>query len=110
MIFIVVKFRVRPEHADNFASLVEPFTTATRAEPGNVCFDWYRSLEELDVYTLVEAFADGDAGAAHVNADHFKAALAQLAKLVVEVPEIVNVEVPGGWSRMAEIQPEDLVN
>ena len=110
MIFIVVKFRVRPEHADNFPQLVAPFTAATRAEPGNVCFDWYRSLEAPDVYTLVEAFADGEAGAAHVSADHFKAAIAQLATLVTEVPEIVNVEVPGGWSRMAEIQPEDLTS
>ena len=104
MILVVVKNRVRPEYAEDWHSLMEPFTTATRAEPGNVCFDWYRSIEEPDVYTLVEAFEDGAAGEAHVNSDHFKAAIARLSELLAEVPEIVNVEVAGGWVRMAEVQ------
>jgi quinol monooxygenase YgiN len=105
MIFIVVKNPVRPEFADEWPALMEEFTTATRAEPGNICFDWYRSVEEPNVYVLVEAFRDGAAGEAHVNSDHFKAAMARLAQLLAEVPEIVNVEVPGdGWARMAEVQ------
>ena len=35
MIFIVVKQPVRAKYADDWPSLVEEFTTATRAEPGN---------------------------------------------------------------------------
>lgn len=105
MILIVVKIPVRPEHADNWPALMEDFTVATRAEPGNVCFDWYRSVEDPNTYTLVEAFQDGAAGEAHVNSDHFQAAMPRLAQLIADVPEIVNVEVPGGWSRMAEVLP-----
>jgi quinol monooxygenase YgiN len=105
MIFIVVKMRPRPEHVDEWPSLMELFTNATRAEPGNLFFDWYRSVEEPGLYVLVEAFRDGAAGESHVNTDHFKAAMARLPQLLAEVPEIVNVEVPGnGWSRMAEVQ------
>jgi quinol monooxygenase YgiN len=104
MIFIVVKMQVRPEHADNWPALMADFTTATRAEPGNVSFDWSRSLEDPNLYVLVEAFRDGDAGAAHVNSDHFKGAMAELPQLLAEVPEIVNVEIPDGWSRMSEVQ------
>src|SRR6478735_8283918 len=107
MILIVAKMPVRPEHAEGWPSLMEPFTTATRAEPGNICFDWYRSVDDPNVYTLVEAFHDGAAGAVHVNSDHFKAAIAQLPQFLAEVPEIVNVEVADGWSRMAEVQLED---
>jgi quinol monooxygenase YgiN len=104
MIFIVVKNPVRPEYADDWPSLIEEFTTATRAEPGNICFDWYRSVEDPNVYVLVEAFQDGAAGDAHVNSDHFKAAIARLPELLAGVPEIVNVEVPGdSWSRMSEL-------
>jgi quinol monooxygenase YgiN len=106
MILIVVKMPVLPEYADDWPSLMEPFTVATRAEPGNVCFDWYRSIEDPNVYTLVEAFADGAAGEVHVGSAHFQAAMAHLPQLLAEVPEIVNVEVAGGWSRMAEIQLE----
>ncbi|MDO5368672.1 putative quinol monooxygenase, partial [Kocuria sp.] len=45
MIFIVVKFDVKPEHADNWPQLVEEFTRATRAETGNKWFDWSRSID-----------------------------------------------------------------
>lgn len=104
MILIVVKNPVRPEVANEFPSLMGPFTAATRAEPGNVCFDWYRSVDDPNVYTLIEAFDDGAAGAAHVSSDHFIAAMELLAQLLAGVPEIVNVEVPGGWARMSEVE------
>ena len=71
---IVVKFKTKPEWTDRWIELVTPFTEATRAEPGNLWFEWNRSIEEPDTFTLVEAFAD-DGAAAHVNSDHFKAGL-----------------------------------
>jgi quinol monooxygenase YgiN len=106
MILIVAKIPVRPEYADDWPALMDGFTAATRAEPGNICFDWSRSVDDPNVYVLVEAFRDGDAGAVHVNSDHFQAAMVQLAKLISDVPEIVNVEVDGDWARMAEVQPD----
>jgi quinol monooxygenase YgiN len=106
MIFITVKWTIRPERSAEWLSLVEDFTQATRAEPGNLFFEWYRSVANPDQFVLVEAFADGAAGGEHVGSDHFKAAMAWMPDVVAEVPEIVNVEVPGdGWSRMAEVTP-----
>ena len=102
MIFIVTKNRARRKYADDWVSLVNDFTTATRAEPGNLFFDWYRSVDDPTVYVLVEAFADRAAGEAHVNSDHFKAATVRLSELLAAVPEIVNVEVADGWSRVTE--------
>jgi quinol monooxygenase YgiN len=107
MIFIVVKHPVRPEYADIWVSLVEEFTAATRAEPGNIFFDLFRSLEDSNLYVLVEAFQDAAAGEAHVNSSHFQAAISQLPKWLSAVPEIINIEVPSeGWSRMSEMQIE----
>ncbi len=107
MIFVVVKHPVRPQYADDWSTLVEEFTAATRAEPGNICFDWFRSVEDPNLYVLVEAFVDRAAGEAHVNSVHFRDAMAQVPTWLSDVPEIVNVEVPGqGWSRMAEMQIE----
>jgi len=79
VIFIVVKFPVRPERVDGWLALVNDFTEATRAEPGNLFFDWSRSVDDPNEFVLLEAFRDGDAGAAHVQSDHFKAAMAELA-------------------------------
>ncbi|MGW0530934.1 putative quinol monooxygenase [Streptomyces sp. NPDC003032] len=108
MIFIAVKFTVRPEHSDSWIERTAAFTTATRAEPGNVFFEWSRSVEDPNQFVLLEAFADGDAGAAHVGSDHFKAAMETMAEAIATVPEIVNTEIPGtGWSRMAELSPKN---
>lgn len=107
MIFIVVRWKIRPEKADEWLSIVYPFTQATRAEPGNLFFDWSRSVDEPNEFVLIEAFRDGDAGAAHVQSDHFKAAQRDLPDALAATPEIINVEIPdkSGWDQLAEIQP-----
>ena len=61
MYFIVVKFRVKDEFSADWAELSRPFTEATRAEPGNMWFDWSRSLDDPNEYVLVEAFAEAPA-------------------------------------------------
>src|ERR1700694_5974415 len=99
MIFITAKFRVRTEHADRWAKITADFTQATRAEPGNLWFDWSRSLDDPTEFVLVEAFRDGDAGAAHVQSDHFRAATQTLARYLVETPRIVSQTVDqDDWS------------
>ena len=77
MIFIVVKKQVKPEYANNFAVVGREFTAGTRAEPGNLFFDWFRSVDNPNTYLLVEAFHDAAAGEAHVNSPHFQAAMAR---------------------------------
>ncbi len=107
MIFIVVKWTIRPERSDEWLSLVSEFTSSTRAEPGNLFFEWSRSVDDPNQFVLVEAFADGDAGAAHVGSDHFKTAIDWIPDVVADTPEILNVEIPDaqGWSRMGEVSP-----
>ena len=79
---------------------------ATRSEPGNLFFDWSRSVDDPNVYVLLEAFRDDAAGAAHVQSEHFQAAMASLPDAISARPKIVNVTVPGeGWSEMGELEP-----
>ncbi len=105
MIFITAKFRVRPEDADTWPEIARPFTEATRAEEGCLWFDWSRSLDDPTEYVLVEAFRDGDAGAAHVQSDHFQQARASLPAHLVETPRIVSQAVDqDGWSELGELR------
>jgi len=105
VIFICVKWTIRPEKADSWLELVAEFTEATRAEPGNIFFEWSRSVDDPNQFVLVEAFQDGT-GEAHVGSDHFKKAMAWMPKVVAETPQIVSVQAEGnGWSAMAEVQP-----
>ncbi len=104
MIFITAKFRVLPEHAADWPAISEAFTTATRGEPGNLWFDWSRSLDDADEYVLVEAFRDDEAAIAHVTSDHFKTAQATLPQYLVETPRIINFKLDqSDWSELAEL-------
>jgi len=101
--FIVVKFQTRSEWTDRWMDLVADFTAATRAEPGNLWFEWSRSIDDPATYVLVEAFTD-DGAAAHVGSEHFQRALVDLRRGVVATPRIVSRQVEGsGWDLMGEI-------
>src|SRR5579862_2964907 len=106
MILIVVRHLIRPEFAEEFPRLVEDFTAASRAEPGTISFEWSRSTDDPGVYFLVEAFKDASAGKAHVDSDHFRAAIACMPGLLAAPPVIIHADLPvDGWSAMAELQP-----
>ncbi|QWC84694.1 antibiotic biosynthesis monooxygenase [Nocardioidaceae bacterium] len=108
MIFITAKFPVKPEHADDWPELSREFTQACNAEDGCLWFEWARSVEDPDVYLLTEAFRDGDAGAAHVNSEHFEKATRELPQYLSRTPDIVSTEVDQqGWSQLGEMAVED---
>ena len=54
---------------------------------------------------LVEAFRDGDAGAAHVQSDALQGRRSEtLPPYLAATPRIVNFEVPGtDWSELGEM-------
>jgi quinol monooxygenase YgiN len=103
MILNVVKQPVRAKYADDWPTLVADFVEATRAEPGNISFDWCRSGDDPNLWVLIETFRDDEAGQAHVASDHFKKATEQMPRWLAAAPEIIHVEVPGdGWSSVSE--------
>jgi quinol monooxygenase YgiN len=104
LIFITAKFQVLPEHADQWPQITEEFTRATRSEPGCLWFDWSRSLDDPSEYVLVEAFRDDEAGAAHVQSDHFRAAQEKLPRYLAATPKIVNTTIDqDDWSELGEM-------
>lgn len=107
MIFIAVQWRVHERFADSWLETVQEFTSATRAEPGNLFFDWSRSVEDPSTYVLLEAFVDEGAGP-HVESEHFRAAMSTFGPYLVERPKIINFQLPtDDWSRLGELQMPD---
>jgi len=104
MIFITAKFTVQPESADRWTEISADFTARTRQEPGCLWFEWSRSVDDPREYVLVEAFRDDQAGAAHVQSEHFRTAQQTLPPHLVETPRIVNFSLPqDDWSRLGEM-------
>jgi quinol monooxygenase YgiN len=107
MIFVTAKFQVKTEYADQWSTIAGAFTSATRDEPGCLWFDWSRSLDDPNEYVLVEAFRDGDAGAAHVNSAHFKQAQQELPAHLTATPKIISQSVDqDDWSELGELAVE----
>ncbi|MDE0775441.1 MAG: putative quinol monooxygenase [Nocardioides sp.] len=103
MYLIVVKFQTKPEWTDRWLDLVADFTEATRAEPGNLWFEWSHSVDDPTTFVLVEGFAD-DGAASHVASDHFKKATADMPQALASTPQIISRQVDGdGWDAMSEV-------
>lgn len=107
MILIVLKARIRPEVRDEWLAGVEKYTADVRSEPGNVSFDFYQNGLDPDEFVIVEVFADGEAGSAHVATDHAQAFFGAMPAWVAETPRINYQDLDGqAWSEMAEVTPE----
>ena len=106
MILINVKFDTKPEWTDRFVDLVADFTANTRAEPGNLWFEWSRSIDHPNQFVLIEAFTD-EGAEPHVNSDHFKQAMTDIPPALSATPKIVSHQVDGdGWGEMGEMTVE----
>lgn len=107
MIFITVKFAVHPDKADQFMAASAGYTAATRAEEGNIFFEWSRSLDEPNTFVLLEAFRDAEAGAAHVAGQHVKDFFNWAPDWLPARPQIIYIDQPdlSGWGPMGEIEP-----
>ena len=104
MIVITAKLRPKAEHADDWPTIAQAFTEATRAEPGCLWFEWSRSVTDPEEYVLIEAFRDEAAGAAHVQSAHFKAIQADWPQYLQATPLIINTTAPGeSWSELGEL-------
>lgn len=104
MYLIVVKFPVKAESAERWPEIVREFTTSTRAEDGNISFEWSRSVEDPLEYVLVETFTD-EGGTTHVASDHFAAGLEAMRPHLTATPRIISRQVDGsGWESMGELE------
>jgi quinol monooxygenase YgiN len=102
VILIVLKIQIRPDRRDVWLERVAKYTAAVREEPGSLSFDVYESVESPNEFSVVEGFASKAAGEAHVQTDHFKDFLVWFPTVIGTAPQIINTEVPDGWSRMHE--------
>ena len=95
---------MKPDSVDEFPEAVRAFTEATRAEPGNLFFEWSKSLENPNEYVLVEAFTD-EGAEPHVKSDHFAAGLEAMRPHLASTPKIISRKIDGeGWDEMGELK------
>ena len=86
MIVLNVTYKCNPDMREEFLEMIytEGIDEASRAEDGNIKYDYYTPVDSNDDLLLVEKWRDSDALAAHGRQPHF-ARLAELkAEFVIE--------------------------
>jgi quinol monooxygenase YgiN len=106
MILIVLNVEVRAEQRETFLTNIRRYTEAVRAEEGNLSFECFESIDVANRCVIVEGFASREAGDVHVRTEHFADFMGWFPEVIARAPTIINVEVPDGWSEMAELAPK----
>ena len=106
MIFIVVKFPVRPEKAQEWEPVALQYARDVNSEAGCLFYDWHRSVDDPDEWVCTEGFRDQAAAVAHVNSPAFKNFVEVAPDLVSAQPKIINFTIDqDDWGPMGEIKP-----
>lgn len=63
---------VKPEHTDDFIAAMTDNVVNSRKEPGNLRFDFLRSNEDPNRFTLVEVYRSEADAKAHKDTAHYK--------------------------------------
>ncbi len=68
---VIARYQPRDGQLETVLELLAELTTATRAEPGCISFEYFRSVENPGEIVIVERFVDEAGFAAHRFAEHF---------------------------------------
>ena len=95
MLVFNVIFRCRPGMRAAFLERLkaEGIDTASRAEEGNLQYDWFRAIDSDDDLLLIEKYRDASAVAAHVRSPHV-ARLVELKERYVDELILEKYECP----------------
>lgn len=107
MILIMLKMPIKPEKTDEWLALADSYAKAVRAEPGNVFFEFSRSIEDENEYVCIEGFRDDAAGKEHMKQEHVPHFMETASYLVSAQPKIIYVDAEEvtGFVDMGEIKP-----
>ena len=73
MIVLNVTYKCKPDKREEFLKMImaEGIDAASRAEAGNIKYDYYRSVNDCDELLLVEKWQDAEALTMHGKQPHF---------------------------------------
>lgn len=90
MIIIHAVSNVHPEKEKAYVEEIQSLVKDSRAESGNIAYDFYKCIETEHTYIMVETWKDQEAVAAHNSSEHFTSFVAN-AKAYLTAPLEVKV-------------------
>lgn len=81
---------IKPQFRDDFMALMAVHQQKSRAEPGNLQFDWGESVATPNTFYMHEEYASRDAYDAHEETSHFAAFMEFNARQPYSKPQVVS--------------------
>jgi quinol monooxygenase YgiN len=89
MITFVAHCPVKPENAEAFAAaMAEMAGNVRQHEPGAVYYEFSRSVDDPNVFLVIEVYADEDAFKAHWKTDYIRPSIAKTQPLMDGPPRV----------------------
>ena len=104
MIIFIAHLKVRPENGPAFEALMTHVRDLTRQhEPGVAYYEFAKSVDESDIYVVVEVYRDPEAHRAHMNTDWVIESLPKSRQLVEGKFNIKQYVSPGAEPAIRQI-------
>jgi quinol monooxygenase YgiN len=85
---IAGKFKVKPESRDDMIALARSLFDASRAEPGNITYNFYEDRGNDDCFLFFEEWQSQEATDFHFQTPYFKAFMDRFPTMITGQPEI----------------------
>ena len=85
-------FPVKPSVVEELKRAVDALTAATRAEEGNLSYEWAESIESPGTFYSIEKWVSRAALDAHFQTEHVRTATAELPNWLAGQPSLVGYE------------------
>jgi quinol monooxygenase YgiN len=96
MITFIAHCPVKPEHAEAFeAAMTEMAAAVHEHEPGAVYYEFSRSVDDPNLFLVIEVYADEAAFKAHWKTDYIRPSLARTQPLMDGPPRVRQYVSPG---------------
>lgn len=69
---VIAHYHVKPGFGDQVSGLLSQLTEATRQEPANLSYDYFRSPQDPDRFVILEQYTDAAGLDAHRASEHFQ--------------------------------------
>jgi quinol monooxygenase YgiN len=89
MITFVAHCPVKPDCAEAFeAAMTEMAENVRRHEPGALYYEFSRSVDDPNLFLVIEVYADEDAFKAHWKTDFIRPSVARTQPLMASPPQV----------------------
>lgn len=89
---IIVKWKIKETETSRILGLLAELEEKTKSEKGNLSYNIYQSVDDINILIFHERYADAEAADAHKNSAHYQEIVAGQIIPYLEIREVSSVK------------------